>query len=210
MIFSLFNKQIKSPIHGPITFIKIKGNKALRAGGVTHSGGEILPMWEEVLNNIANNGSQITNCLLLGVGGGDVLKILKRQYPRAYVVGVEIDPVMVEIAQKEFGLSVDNNTEIIIEDAIKWTKENQTKKKFDIIVCDLYIGPLNPIESRTKQYILNLKQMLSPDGVLVYNAHFQEKNKQEFEILMKNMRSLFSHVDIAFSYPLNRVLIVRR
>jgi spermidine synthase len=209
MLFSLFKKPIKSKIHGTITFLTIKGNKALRAGGVTHSGGEIWPMWQEVFKLIKNDESQIMNCLLLGVGGGDVLKIVQKQYSKAHITGVEIDPKMVEVATRDFGLTLQKNNKIIITDAIDWVNKHPGKK-YDLIINDLYIGPLNPIQTRQKKYIQRLKTMLTQKGVLIYNAHYQKNDTQEFDVFMDMVGSLFSQVEIAFSYPLNRVLILKK
>ena len=210
-LFSFFKKKpkIDSRIHGPITFTNIEGNKALRAGGVTHSGGEIWPMWNTVIKKIRNSKFEIRNALILGVGGGDVLKLIDEFYPDVTITGVEIDPVMIEVAEKYFDMRIKSNVSIEIGDAIDWLPKHQ-EEQYDLVVCDLYVGPFNPSESRTESFMKNLANILTSNGIVLYNAHYQETNTLEFEVFMRTLKKIFHSIEVVFSYPLNRVLLLKK
>ena len=54
--------------------------------------------------------------LVLGVAGGSVIETLKKEIKfEGQITGVEIDPVVVELATKYFGLGKYNNVSIVIE-----------------------------------------------------------------------------------------------
>lgn len=202
-----------SKINGEIEVYQFLGKRTLYVNGVPQSGGEYVYMWRKVIEKIKNQSAswrtKIKNCLVLGVGGGTAIQVLKKNYPDIIIKGVEIDPVMVEIAQKYFGLTPDSFVDIIIADAYSWVSNYKKKQSFDLIVVDLFIGKFNPKKTRSKGYLLKLKNLLSGPGVILYNAHYQSQKQLEFKKFFTTCKTIFTQVEEVFRYRYNRVLFLK-
>ena len=75
--------------------------------------------------------------LILGVAAGSVIKTLVNEIGfRNEIIGVEIDPKTIEIANKYFGLDKIENVEIIIADAAIFVQN--TSEKYDLIIIDIF------------------------------------------------------------------------
>lgn len=173
-------------------------------------------MWEKMIKKIRNRPKgtrfEIRNCLILGVGGGDVINTLKKYYPEIEITAIEIDPVMIMIAQKYFGLDT-SNIHVIIADAISWIRKHMSsrshKGKFDLTVVDLFVGKLNPPTCRTLNFLLKLKELSSKESIILYNSHYQEGDKSEYERFLKDCGLVFETKKEVFHYRNNRVLLLR-
>lgn len=108
--------------------------------------------------------------LLLGVGGGSAARIVRALAPGARIVGVEIDPAVLRLAQRRFGLA-DLGVEVVQADARDFL-QNSTAR-FDLILEDCFIG--NEAELQKPQGIpepafARAVRRLHPGGVLASNA----------------------------------------
>jgi spermidine synthase len=196
----------QSKINGKITIGLREGNKALFSGNVTQSGGEIKPMWDEVMADFYKRNLKPKQILILGVGGGSVIHTIRHYDKNANILGIEIDPVMKQVANEQFGIKENTKQKIIIADAISYLFKQTKPQSFDLIIVDLYIGPLNPEKGRTKKFLEQLKKVLKPKGTVLFNAHYQQKNVDEYKTFRKKTDAIFTKIEAVFSYPLNRVL----
>lgn len=211
MFSRLFHSQKKtfhSSINGEIILSKRYGKDALVVDGATQSGGEIAPMWQEVVKKIYKVNKKIDKVLVLGVGGGSVISSIKHYYPHSSIVGVERDPTMITVAKEYFDLTQNKSITIIIANALEWVKKKQPKK-FDLTVVDLYIGLNNPPESRTEVFLKRIKQFSKANGVILYNAHYKQREEKDYQELLQRCHLPFDKVEEVFSYPKNRVLLLK-
>ena len=143
----------------------------------------------------------------MGLGGGNVVKLLSDAYPQISLLAIDIDPLMIEIANKHFGLDKIKNIEFITADVIAWLKSNKNKK-FDLIIIDIYIGFLNPDPTREENFLADVKKLLHSDGIVLYNCHYRLGHHAEYERFTSLCRNIFQNVREIFSYPYNRVLLL--
>src|SRR3990167_10780762 len=108
----------------------------IQVGGLTQSGGMVKTVWKTTLKKIKNSKFQIKNCLILGLGGGTNALLFKKYYPDAKIIGIEIDPIFIELGKKYLGLDK-IKIEIKIKDAFDFVKKE--KKKYDLILVDTYV-----------------------------------------------------------------------
>lgn len=114
---------------------------------------------------------RIRRILVLGVGGGAVLHLLRRFTHPDEVVGVELNPVHIEVAQRFFDVNR-KVAKLHQADAVEWLK-NYHGEPFDYIVDDLFGEdhgePVRAVEANADWFRL-LQQHLSPSGILVMNT----------------------------------------
>ncbi len=80
--------------------------------------------------------------LVLGLGGGAVTKRWWRDYPDMTIDTVEIDPVVIDVAQRYFGLPDDERIRVVNQDARRFVQESSAK--YDVIIVDCYYADSLP------------------------------------------------------------------
>ncbi|GAB3106743.1 class I SAM-dependent methyltransferase [Aestuariicella hydrocarbonica] len=78
----------------------------------------------------------INRVLVLGVGGGAVLKQLQYFLQPEVIVGVELNPVHIQVAKRFFKVTGDE-FELVCADALEWLEQYQGPP-FDLIIDDLF------------------------------------------------------------------------
>lgn len=127
-----------SKFNGHLRVLKTWGmGTYIQAGGLTQSGGIVESIWKSTLKQLKSDESQVTSCLILGLGGGTLAKLLRKKYPDAKITGIEIDPIMIELGKKYLDLDK-YNVDIKIQDAFKFLEKN--KNKYDLLIVDTYLG----------------------------------------------------------------------
>jgi spermidine synthase len=114
----------------------------------------------------------IRRTLFIGLGGGSGPKRFLYDYTDMNVDVVEIDPVVVEVAEQFFGVRKEPRLDIVIEDGRVFL--NQTNRQYDLIVLDAYLssayGPYIPFHLATQEFFAKARDRLTVAGVLVYNV----------------------------------------
>ena len=127
-----------SKFNGHLRVLKTWGmGTYIQAGGLTQSGGIVESIWKSTLKQLKSDESQVTSCLILGLGGGTLAKLLRKKYPDAKITGIEIDPIMIELGKRYLDLDK-YNIDIKIQDAFKFLEKN--KNKYDLLIVDTYLG----------------------------------------------------------------------
>lgn len=105
--------------------------------------------------------------LVLGVGGGAVLRQVAALSPASVRVGVELDPVHVHIAKRWFGVS----DRLCLANAVHWV-QNYRGAPFDLVIDDLF-GHTDGIATRAVEvdceWMKKLSGLLSAQGIVVVN-----------------------------------------
>lgn len=105
--------------------------------------------------------------LVLGLGGGAIPKRWWRDYPDMTVHAVELDPGVVEISKKYFGLPQDDRLDVTAQDARRFVQT--TDEKYDVVFIDCYYADSLPFHLTTREFFGEVKQVMAPDGVVAYN-----------------------------------------
>lgn len=126
-----------------------------------------LSYWDYVTMMVYNIRSYARNqeVLLLGMGGGTILRQLKTHGFNVDVV--EIDGRMKTIAHEYFGIAKDYN--IVVDDARHYIKTSP--KKYDVIIYDLYHSETPPIHLMTQEAFAEIHQLLNNKGILAINFY---------------------------------------
>ena len=116
--------------------------------------------------------------LVLGVAGGSVIETLKKEIKfEGQITGVEIDPVVVELATKYFGLGKYNNVSIVIDDAFEFVLKS--KEKYDLIIIDIFQDTTMPNFLFEDFFINRINFLLKVNGFILFNTMILNNNDSE-------------------------------
>jgi spermidine synthase len=168
-------EEINSPINGQIKVIRSLGfGTYLQVGGLTQSGGVVYDVWKSTLKQIKNK--DIKSVLVLGLGGGSVVTLINKYFPKVKITGVDIDIKMVEMGRKYLGLNK-LDLDIVIQDAFKFCLKD--KNKYDLIVVDLYRGDTFPKAFESAEFLDIIKKLLEDKGMIIFNRLYYGEKRRE-------------------------------
>lgn len=107
------------------------------------------------------------NALVLGVGGGTVIKLLEERFGAIPITGVEKDADILALARTEFGLGSMANVELILSDAFAYLMTCQ--ERFDLIIVDLYVADRLAHGVLAYTFLREVASRLTPDGIAAFN-----------------------------------------
>ena len=161
---------IVSPINGQVRIVKFQGKYNLWAGGAEQSGELVEKLWRDgLLKGIISSQQQsIHKILILGLGAGSIVKVLHNIFPNLEkIVGVEIDPIIIDLGKKYFGLGNIPELRIVMSDANEYV--TSLKEKFDLIVLDCYKGKNWDPNISSLKFVDSCQSKLNKGGLLVMN-----------------------------------------
>ena len=216
-LFSFFFPKIihkeTSLINGEIEVVEQFGKRSIRVENLEQSGPMVEKIWEKALREllITHYSLPITKVLILGLGGGSALKVINKHFPKAKILGLEVDPIMVKLGKKYLGLSEYKNLEIKIADVFKWLQDKKLSglnhlTKFDLILVDLYLGRKIPKKMMTEEFLKKIKKLLSKNGIVIFNFLRIKKKRLEFEEFFEKLRKIYG--DIKIVKPIANYLII--
>jgi spermidine synthase len=131
--------------------------------------------------------------LIVGLGGGSMVHFLRKYDPDCKVDVVEIDPVIVKVADKYFGVKSGGNVNIITQDAFAFFKN--TENRYDVIYMDAFLKPSDktdstgvPLRLKTIMFYKDLQKKLTPDGMVVFNINPHDDLSDD----LKNIKEAFA------------------
>ncbi len=139
--------------------------------------GATVNMYFDYLNT-APIMADAKDILILGMGGGT--SVLQKQlfFQDASVDAVELDPGVIEVGRKYFGLKESSKLHIYEGDARPFLQNSE--KKYDVIEIDVYHGGVYaPFYIMTKEFFTTVYEHMKPNGVVVMNvlSPYQENNR---------------------------------
>jgi len=105
--------------------------------------------------------------LVVGLGGGALPTFLHRQYPKAAVDAVDIDPAVVEVARRYFGFRDDALLNAYARDGREFIES--TRAPYDAIFLDAFGTDSVPPQLTTVEFLQAVRRAVKPDGVVVGN-----------------------------------------
>ncbi len=108
--------------------------------------------------------------LFLGLGGGTISMAMRHYFPKARIDNIELDPDVVDVARKYFGFKEDGQMKVYVRDGrVQVRRLLREERKYDIIFADAFRGGYIPYHLTTKEFMESLKELLTPDGIVVSN-----------------------------------------
>lgn len=159
----------RSSAHHPVIEVTlVRGRKILDGANVNYSFGGLHEVFVETFAALGLARRDVRSALVLGLGGGSVVQILRRDYAiEGPIVGVELDPLVVELAREHFGLDELAGVDVVIDDARAYL--DRASGVFDLVVVDVFHEATVPAELRSRAALELLRARVAPGGLLVFN-----------------------------------------
>lgn len=112
--------------------------------------------------------------LILGLGGGGMVRFLGHHFPATVVEAVEIDPAVVAVARAHFGIAEGPATHLHTADAFDFVA--RMGATYDAIYLDAFLRApeASGLEEKTRrlktrEFLGQLRDRLSPGGLVAFN-----------------------------------------
>ena len=173
-------EKISSPLNGEISVREdLFGKRELMIGGVAQSGGLVEKLWQQFFQ-VQSTNYKVQNCLILGLGGGTAAKLLSAKFPQAKITGIEIDPKVIELGKKYFGLGEIPNLKIMVGDAINLIQSTEHRvQSFDLVIVDLYIGQDFPPGAQNEAFLGKVASLVNKGGRVIFNCLYYNRHHQK-------------------------------
>jgi spermidine synthase len=140
---------------------------------------------------VAYPTAPIRNIALVGLGGGRTIVYLTKSMPGVRMDVAELDPKVIDLAAKYFGVRSTGGAHIVNADGRVFLRG--TPIHYDIVMLDAYRGPFVPFHLTTKEFYQQVKRKLVPGGVVVQNI---DPSTLFFDSSLVTMKSVFANVDV--------------
>lgn len=136
--------------------------------GIDTSDPDYLFFWySKEIADVVEKLAQKDHILVLGGGAYTLPRYLADKYPKSQIDVVEIDPELIEIAQKYFYYNNRENIENISDDARSYV--DTTNRKYDLVVVDIYNDTEVPFTVLTKEYGQSIRRVVESGGTVIAN-----------------------------------------
>ena len=147
--------------------------------------------------------------LIVGLGGGAMVRFLTHHEPHVQIDAVEIDPVVVRLAADYFGVRTGGNVRVHTADAVKFVES--IADRYDLILMDAFLRPSSdtdatgvPAGLKTLAFLERLKQALAPGGVVAFNVNEHASMADD----IKAVATAFGHVAVYRSPPSDNKVVI--
>ena len=178
---------------GPIITLTFGHNRALYTETVYDTRDEFaLPSrYTRYMTAVLAYAGEVDRILEIGFGGGRTAWYLHRTMPDLEVTSVELDPEVFKLAKRYFGIRLERNFNVSIEDGRRYILRRKTR--WPVILIDAYRSAFVPFHLLTTEFYELVKTRVRPGGAVAQNV---EPNTMMFDAALVTIGKVFDHVDL--------------
>lgn len=121
--------------------------------------------WGELVGYQRPNARHV---VLLGLGGGEMLRAVRRSLPRAELAGIDIDPGVAQTAVREFGVD-ELGVHVLVGDALTWAASAPAGAA-DVLLVDVFDDMVLPGKFREPAFFRDCLRIVGPKGAVLMNV----------------------------------------
>ncbi|WP_396199660.1 spermidine synthase [Flavobacterium sp.] len=166
------------------------GKTLLNTKNTNYSFGSLQAILKKGLLDIgAAEISKMESVLILGVAGGSVVQTLVNDFSfTKKITGIELDSVIIHIANSYFNLDKIPNFKCVIADAEKFVQTD--KNQYDLLIIDIFKDTEMPEFLFQESFITNCKRLLNKNGYILFNTmHLNNSNLSKTEAYLSHFDS---------------------
>jgi spermidine synthase len=162
-----------------------RGQYQLCTANAIYSYGDLYDNFSKAFKKINLDTLAIENVLILGFGLGSIPIMLEKMFHKKYhYTAVEIDAEVLRLANVYGVGDLKSSMDFRVMDAYMYVAF--CEEKFDMICMDVFLDDTVPDEMESEDFLQNLKDMLTPNGILLFNKlAFHKKDKLEADAFFK-------------------------
>lgn len=185
----LFEQHVEttsSEYHEALHVSYSRGRYQLSTENAIYSFGDLYTNYFQAFEQINLDNRKVEKVLILGFGLGSIPMMLEQFFGKKYhYTAVEIDEEILYLAHKYVTHELTSPIETICTDAAFFVQ--QCDEVFDIVCVDLFLDDIIPDTFQKQDFLLNVKKLIAPKGILLYNRLALTKDdKAKSEAFMKN------------------------
>ncbi len=135
---------------------------------------------------------QVRRIAILGLAGGTVARQATAVFGPIPIDGYEIDPQVLEVGRRYFGLDALPNLNAHAEDARVGLR--RSPYRYDLIVIDAYRPPYIPWHLTTREFFAEVKAHLTDQGVVAINVGRAGDDRRLQAALSATLRTVFPSI----------------
>jgi spermidine synthase len=197
--FDITLEKRQSAFSGEVEVSLSHGQYKLSTQNAIYSYGKKYTSFDTAFKAIDIQQQKVESVLVLGFGLGSVVDLLENHPSIKKIIAVDADEVIIDLAKKYLQSGLKSNVEYYCSDAESFI--NNTHEQYDLILFDVFIEELTPIQFMQVNFLSNLKKNSAQNGTLLFSKiddSFRSKiENAQFE---KNFTAVFPE---AFSIDAN-------
>ena len=180
---SLICRRFSPLAHTDLEVYRLGMRRTLQAGPLTLSVWSSEPTeefnhmyWGQCARKIVQLRPVLRSVLIMGLGGGTLAWLLYQKINPNRIVGVELDPEVIDLGRRYFYLDAVPGLEIVQADAAEWLQtqakgqaSSTNPPRFDLIALDLFFQDATPPACDTAAFFAHTSALLTPGGLLSCN-----------------------------------------
>lgn len=195
-----------SEVNGRLKVKWREGKKVLNTKQTNYSYGTLEKVLNYGLDSIPLEN--IESVLLLGMGGGCIINSLRNRYQcLAPITAIELDPVVIDIAEKEFGITESEDLNIIVGDAYDYTLE--TKSRFDLTIIDIFIDIYVPDKFYSTKFWEAITKAVNLNGFVLFNTGI-DLTEEQVNAFLDSLPDCFLYQVMFNVYESNTLIILNK
>jgi spermidine synthase len=176
-------------------FVRDSGEIVLESSVDMRSPSQLIIPYSQVMMGTFVIQPEPKSALMVGVGGGAMIHYLQAYFPEIKMDAVDIDPEIISVAEKYFGIQNTSTLKLHAEDGFKFIAEGT--HKYDVVYMDAFLKPsveTDPtgthLRLKTLSFYEQLKKRLNPNAVVAFNINPHPKVQED----VQTIRDAFSQV----------------
>ena len=155
--------------HNPSLKVALhRGRYKLITYGAIYSFGDLYANFRKTFERLDWSKKKIESCLIMGLGLGSIPDMLVTKFHKDIrFTAVEIDEVVIQLAMQYVLRPKNINVEVFTSDASDFIQWHHGR--YDMICSDVFVGDRIPEGLQTEEALDAMKEMLKPNGLLLYN-----------------------------------------
>jgi spermidine synthase len=137
---------------------------------------------------------EVKRVLILGLGGGAITTYLGRFLPDATIDTIELDPGVIDVAKKYFGIRETSKSRLYESDGRVFL--NRHSQLYDLIIVDAFTGSYIPFHLMTREFYRLVRDRLTPNGVAAFNIL---PGTKLYASNVRTLKLVFDRVDLYHS-----------
>ncbi|WCM42295.1 fused MFS/spermidine synthase [Flavobacterium sp. CBA20B-1] len=204
-------KTYSSAYSGILEINWLNGKKVLDTQNTNYSYGNLGKVLKKALQATKTDfRSNEASILVLGLGGGDVVQQLRRNFQsKAVITAVEIDPMVIQVAMNEFGIIPNQSLEIVNNDAFQFIK--YSSKRYHVVIVDLFNDTEIPEFVFQNSFVEQIYKVLYTNGTAIFNTFIlNEVHNLRNEKLLALLKKHFEVQSFKNLYGHNHLMVTQK